>query len=70
MREKPKDNTRLRHMQEAIQEQDIAFCDHQGIAWDEVIGMRHVLVHGYIIRFGMRLCGEPFKPIYFRLRIR
>ena len=52
MREKPKDNTRLRHMQEAIQEQDIAFCDHQGIAWDEVIGMRHVLVHGYIIRSG------------------
>ena len=77
MREKPKDNTRLRHMLEAINNiieftTDVTFeeysrnkilrfaviknlemitkeCreEHQEIAWNEVIGMRHVLVHGY-----------------------
>ena len=98
MREKPKDDTRLRHMLEAINNvieftTDVTFEEysrnkilrfaviknleivgeaaylitkefreeHQEIAWNEVIG---------IIRFGMRLCGEPFKQIYFRLRIR
>ena len=106
MREKPKDNTRLRHMLEAINNvieftTDVTFEEysrnkilrfaviknleivgeaaylitkefreeHQEIAWNEVIGMRHVLCMD-IIRFGMRLCGEPFKQIYFRLRIR
>ena len=84
MREKPKDNTRLRHMLEAInnviqsptavpfeaypRQQILRFEvlknleiigeaaylitkefreEHQEIAWNEVIGMRHVLVHGY-----------------------
>ena len=84
MREKPKDNTRLRHMLEAINNvieftTDVTFEEysrnkilrfaviknleiigeaaylitkefreeHQEIAWNEVIGMRHVLVHGY-----------------------
>ena len=73
MREKPKDDTRLRHMLEAINNvieftTDVTFEEysrneivgeaaylitkefreeHQEIAWNEVIGMRHVLVHGY-----------------------
>ena len=104
MREKPKDDTRLRHMLEAINNvieftTDVTFEEysrnkilrfaviknleivgeaaylitkefreeHQEIAWNEVIGMRWCMD---IIRFGMRLCGEPFKQIYFRLRIR
>ena len=87
MREKPKDNTRLRHMLEAINNvieftTDVTFEEysrnkilrfaviknleivgeaaylitkefreeHQEIAWNEVIGMRHVLVHGDVYK--------------------
>ena len=106
MREKPKDDTRLRHMLEAINNvieftTDVTFEEysrnkilrfaviknleivgeaaylitkefreeHQEIAWNEVIGMRHVLVHGYY-QIRDEIVWEPFKQIYFRLRIR
>lgn len=84
MREKPKDNTRLMHILEAINNifeftQNVSFDEYQGnkilkfaviknleivgeaaylltqefrdshpeVEWHSIIGMRHVLVHGY-----------------------
>ena len=75
MREKPKDDTRLRHMLEAINNvieftTDVTFEEYSRNKILRFAVIKNLEIVGDIIRFGMRLCGEPFKQIYFRLRIR
>lgn len=47
MREKPRDKGRLQHIIQAIDNVMEFKESHTELPWDDIAGMRHVLVHDY-----------------------